>query len=582
MTEELKTIETVDTSPFKHLVMTIGELPTSFVDSMTYYECLAWLVNFLETQVIPAVNNNGEAVEELQALYIELHDYVKNYFDNLDVQEEIDHKLDEMVEDGTFLTLITPIVEEDMAELTSEVNEALTTAQTLNSKADKVLANSINDIRKKYYPRFTQFTLPENITDSFFDDFEILTNNEGKYIVNFKESKYINQGGNTYYLAPDGVNTDDGSYEHPWYTLNSAIGRMEAGDTLIFKNGLYSRTNLQLSETGNTITKSINLKGESKDGVFLTTADYNFSWLQNDTYSDVYETTRSNVRQVIDITRKDEGIFLLLTNVNSLEAVHNTENSWYQNGSTIYVHMYDDVVPSSSNILLGLNLGYTPIVAIPAADSTLYFSDFTIIDGDRSGITCKANGHDVTVFIDNVDMYNITCNGYARDGFSNLGCKSICRNVKIGNVGKDGFNYHIEGTSQLQAKGIEINCTCFDCGYRHSGGGDHVSNNATTAHEASQVVRVNGMYGYCYGAVVADVDSVNSVMLGCQAMDGYGTYDYDVLAQTSTVMYLYDCDFVGSRSTKNLVTSGSDAYIYYNDKTTFDTSNGHVLPITTE
>lgn len=118
MAEELKTIETVDTSPFKHLVMTIGELPTSFVDSMTYYECLAWLVNYLEKTVIPAVNNNGEAVEELQGLFTELKNYVDTYFDNLDVQDEIDNKLDDMVEAGTFDTIINQ-------EIFGEINERL-------------------------------------------------------------------------------------------------------------------------------------------------------------------------------------------------------------------------------------------------------------------------------------------------------------------------------------------------------------------------------------------------------------------------------------------------------------------------
>lgn len=118
MTEELNTIDTVDTSPFKKLVMTIGELPTSFVDSMTYYECLAWLVNYLETQVIPAVNNNGEAVEELQGLFIELENYVNTYFDNLDVQDEIDNKLDDMVEAGTFNTIINQ-------EIFGDINDRL-------------------------------------------------------------------------------------------------------------------------------------------------------------------------------------------------------------------------------------------------------------------------------------------------------------------------------------------------------------------------------------------------------------------------------------------------------------------------
>ena len=110
MSLNLDTIKTVDTQPFRYLVSTIGNLPTSFTDSMSYYELLAWLVKFLEDTVIPTVNENAGAVEELQTLYIQLHDYVENYFDNLDVQEEINNKLDAMVEDGTFETLIAPYI----------------------------------------------------------------------------------------------------------------------------------------------------------------------------------------------------------------------------------------------------------------------------------------------------------------------------------------------------------------------------------------------------------------------------------------------------------------------------------------
>ena len=104
---ELHTIETLDRQPFKFMVATIGNLPTSFVDSMSYYELLAWLCQYLEKTVIPAIDNNAEAVEELQAKYIELKAYVDNYFENLDVQEEINNKLDDMAESGQLTELIT-------------------------------------------------------------------------------------------------------------------------------------------------------------------------------------------------------------------------------------------------------------------------------------------------------------------------------------------------------------------------------------------------------------------------------------------------------------------------------------------
>lgn len=97
--------------PFKRMCMTIGELPTSYLDSMTYYETLVWLCNYVEATVMPAINNNGAAIEELQTKYIELKNYVDNYFSNLDVQKEINNKLDEMAVSGELTALISNYID---------------------------------------------------------------------------------------------------------------------------------------------------------------------------------------------------------------------------------------------------------------------------------------------------------------------------------------------------------------------------------------------------------------------------------------------------------------------------------------
>lgn len=92
--------------PFTRMLMTIGQIPTSYLISMSYEEQLLWLCNYLEKEVIPALNNNAEAVKEVQELFTELKSYVDNYFDNLDVQEEINNKLDEMAESGQLADII--------------------------------------------------------------------------------------------------------------------------------------------------------------------------------------------------------------------------------------------------------------------------------------------------------------------------------------------------------------------------------------------------------------------------------------------------------------------------------------------
>ena len=146
MTEELKTIDTVDTSPFKKLIMTIGELPTSFVDSMTYYECLAWLVDYIQNTVIPAVNNNADALSELQTAFVTLKNYVDNYFENLDVQQEINNKIDEMVESGQFQTILDAYVDPQLNELNNNLTNSINTEVENRTNADANLQAQISTL----------------------------------------------------------------------------------------------------------------------------------------------------------------------------------------------------------------------------------------------------------------------------------------------------------------------------------------------------------------------------------------------------------------------------------------------------
>lgn len=68
-------------------------------DALTDYQLISKIVEYLN-KVIKQTNINSEAVQQLQT-------YVEHYFDNLDVQEEINNKLDAMAESGELTELIS-------------------------------------------------------------------------------------------------------------------------------------------------------------------------------------------------------------------------------------------------------------------------------------------------------------------------------------------------------------------------------------------------------------------------------------------------------------------------------------------
>ncbi len=101
-------------------------LPLAFDDSMSYYECLCALLNYINDTIVPDINNTNDGLGELQEFYEELQSYVNNYFDNLDVQTEINNKLDEMAQDGSLTELIKnyvdPLIDSQNARITAMEN----------------------------------------------------------------------------------------------------------------------------------------------------------------------------------------------------------------------------------------------------------------------------------------------------------------------------------------------------------------------------------------------------------------------------------------------------------------------------
>lgn len=96
-------------TPFKLCVLQNFPFIESDFDAVTNYQLLCKVVEYLN-KVIDNNNKQNDNITQLEQNFITLYNYVKDCFDNFDVQEEINRKLDNMVLDGTIEALLAKLI----------------------------------------------------------------------------------------------------------------------------------------------------------------------------------------------------------------------------------------------------------------------------------------------------------------------------------------------------------------------------------------------------------------------------------------------------------------------------------------
>lgn len=124
-------------------------LPLVYDDSLSYYELLNKIVVYLNNTISDVANVEDNVTSLLNA-YTQLQEYVNNYFDNLNVQEEINSKLDEMAENGELSNLIEPFVGDSvdswLVEHITPTSPALDDTLTLENAAAQ--SKAVGDVFK--------------------------------------------------------------------------------------------------------------------------------------------------------------------------------------------------------------------------------------------------------------------------------------------------------------------------------------------------------------------------------------------------------------------------------------------------
>ena len=91
-----------DLQPFRFWRQKV--LPLVYDDSLSYYELLCKVVDYLNKTMEDVDTLEGD-VTGLHEAYVKLQNYVNNYFSTLDVQTEINNKLDTMAKNGYFYNI---------------------------------------------------------------------------------------------------------------------------------------------------------------------------------------------------------------------------------------------------------------------------------------------------------------------------------------------------------------------------------------------------------------------------------------------------------------------------------------------
>ena len=113
-------------------------IPLAFDESMSYYETLCGILSLLKTQE-EVVNNNADLLAELEG-------YVQNYFKNLDVQTEINNKLDEMAESGQLESIIASYINSNAIIGFNTLNDLKNSESIVDGSFTKTLGkNILND-----------------------------------------------------------------------------------------------------------------------------------------------------------------------------------------------------------------------------------------------------------------------------------------------------------------------------------------------------------------------------------------------------------------------------------------------------
>ena len=142
--------------PFSRFCIMIGAIPESIIHSLSYEQQLLRLIKFLKNTVIPAIDGNTTAIKSIE-----------EWIENVDLQEFVDNKLDEMVESGQLQEIIASYLEVSSLLAFNTVSDMKSGENLVEGSYVRTLGyHSINDGGESTY-KIREVTNEDTVDEAF-------------------------------------------------------------------------------------------------------------------------------------------------------------------------------------------------------------------------------------------------------------------------------------------------------------------------------------------------------------------------------------------------------------------------------
>lgn len=311
-----------------------------------------------------------------------------------------------------------------------------------------------------------------------------------------------------YYVAPDtGSDSNAGTAAAPFATLGKALDGVTGSVLVRVKTGLWDQSK---GLNGVTIAATaVAIEGWGAGKAVFSAHFAGLSWSAVSGNPGVYQATLPGtmVGRVWDASHLDgAGLYSSLTARSNLSQVAATADSWWLDGTTLYVRTFDSRAPDSAIRV------YKDISILTwAVPGGVLWLDRVALEGGAYALHAAWTG------ATRGDLY--ARDGWARYAYTAPGGVSIdgpidCvfERFPADKNRLDGHNYHGDGSAANAPTSVELDSGSTGNGY--SGG----SNNSSTTHNLGLVIRVSTAAGSAYKdsekRTIHDIETCRSWNLG--------------------------------------------------------------------